>query len=319
MNKGQKRTLLLLTALVVALAIALVVVNQATKPVILPPLMELQTEKITGLTYTNLYGTIDLVKTENTWKLKADSAFPVKQSQIEAMLQILATVRPARQMGDALDGQDYGLEDPQCVITVSLQDGTKEMLSIGSMNSVSDQLYVQTDTGIYLTDLSLLRAFNHSLTDIAQQAQIPKPAEGSHRRVEVENFHGRLVLSCVGSETGGTDGTWYVLTETGFVEASQEMAYNFYFLTWDMVWRSTAAYRDAGTDLAQYGLQDPQVIYTLTYEENGETKQFVLHLGSNLPDDTSYAMEKDGNLIYTMDQMLTTWLADATASLFLEG
>ena len=69
---------------------------------------------------------------------------------------------------------------------------------------------------------------------------------------------------------------------------------------------------DAGTErtqLAAYGLDTPQVRYTLTY--GGGT--FQLLLGTDLPDGTTYAMCPDSKLVYTMDSVLVQWLAQAAA------
>lgn len=314
MNKGQKRTLISLSCLVAALSIALALLSWTPEPKLLPTLLDLSPEAVTALRYTNSYGEMDLVRTENGWQLADDPAFPVNQTQLDAMVQILCTARPTEKIGSE-NAEEYGLTQPQCALTVTAGSG-KHTLNIGTMNAVNGQLYVQADGGaIWLTDPALLRAFHHSLLDLSQPAAIPKPEE--HLRVEIENFNGKLLLSCLGSETGGEDGVWYVQTEDGFVEADQTVAYSFYFLTWDMAWRSTAAYLDGDADLNDYGLRDPQVHYRLTYPQDGAVRAFSLYLGSNLPDNTSYAMVEGSPLIHTIDQVLTRWLAEATVSTLL--
>jgi hypothetical protein len=75
-----------------------------------------------------------------------------------------------------------------------------------------------------------------------------------------------------------------------------------------MHWKTTAAVIGEATNLADFGLDNPQAVYTLTYGD----EVFRLYLGENLPDGTTYAMCDGSPLIYTMDTLLATWLAEAT-------
>ena len=191
--------------------------------------------------------------------------------------------------------------------TIDLASGTDtQQIRIYSMNAITDQLYVQLGDQYYLTDTSLMRIFPASPLELLAQYAIPKPE--NHECVTVENSLGTVNLSCLGSETGGEEGVWFVQTADGWVEANQSEAYNFYFLTWDMHWKTTAAVIGDATNLADFGLDNPQVIYTLTYGD----QVFRLYLGENLPDGTTYAMCEGSPLIYTMDTLLATWLAEAT-------
>lgn len=138
-------------------------------------------------------------------------------------------------------------------------------------------------------------------------AQHPIPKPDNHRGVAVENANGHFLLSCDPALTGAEDGTWCLQLGSIWVPADQDAAYNFYFLTWDMHWKSISAVITESTDLSQYGLDEPQVVYTLFYGD----ETFRLYLGSNLPDGTTYAMCDGSQLIYTMDTLLAQWLAEA--------
>ena len=309
MSKKQIRILAILAAVAVALAVLLVVLTYEKAPEKLPLLADCDSSDITNLTYVNPSGTFSLQKTDDNWNLSNDTAFPVNNETLGKMLDTLCAARP-QSVVENPDMEELGFAAPQCTISYNHRKGSGTIL-IGSMNAVTDQLYVLANDTVYLTDTALLQAFSGSLLDIAQPYSIPRPE--NHRSVTVENAFGTVELSCVGAETGGADGTWFVKTPDGWTECDQNAAYNFYFLTYDMHWKSTAAVITKETDHADYGLDNPQAIYTLTY--GGET--FRLYLGKNLPDNTTYAMCDGSPLIYTMDTLLASWLAEATVSYVL--
>lgn len=311
MSKKQIRILAILAAVATVLAILLAILTYEKAPEELPLLAECDSSDILNLTYTNPSGTFSLQRSGDGWNLSSDPAFPVNNETLEKMLDTLCATRPQRVVEDP-DTEELGFTVPQCAISYNHSKGSGTIL-IGSMNAVTGQLYVMVNDTVYLTDTALLQAFSGSLTDIARQYSIPRPE--NQRRVTVENAFGTLELSCVGAETGGEDGTWFVKAPDGWTECDQNAAYNFYFLTYDMHWKSTAAVITGETDLSAYGLEDPQAVYTLTYGD----ETFRLILGKNLPDNTTYATCDGSGLIYTMDTLLASWLAEATTAMLFNS
>lgn len=309
MRKKQIRTLAVLACVALLLSIALAVLSYEKAPEVLPALTQFSQAEITAVAYTNYSGTQSFVKTNGVWQLEGDPAFPVNGTLLQGMLSTLCSVIPQEVMDDP-DLEELGLTAPQCTISVTTATGS-HTVTVGSMNALTEQLYVQLEDTVYLTDAALLQAFNGSLLDLALQDSIPTPKD--QQRVEISNAGNSVVLSCIGSETGGDEGAWFVEQDGVFTLADQDAAYNYYFLTWDMRWLSTAGYITDNSQLAAYGLDDPQVRYSLTY--GGKTFQLIL--GADLPDGTTYAMCPGGKLIYTMDSVLVQWLAQASPEALL--
>jgi len=316
MKKSQIRTLAILAAIALLLGITLAILRYEKKPEILPALVEIPMDEIDQLVFTGSSASINLQLQDGQWQvLLPDLTLPAKQDTVNTMLRQLSEVRPQQVLENA-DPDLFAASVLQASIDLLSGPGkaqveASQQIRIYSMNAITDQLYVQAGDTLYLTDTALLKIFPASPLELLQQFEIPKPED--HERVTVENALGTVTLSCVGSETGGQDGVWYVQTPDGWTEANQDEAYNFYFLTWDMHWKSTAAVITDATDLSDYGLDDPQARYTLTY--GGKT--FDLFFGRNLPDNTTYAMCQGSPLIYTMDTLLVQWLAQATTAAVL--
>lgn len=244
--------------------------------------------------------------------LLPDGTLPANQDLVNTMIQQLCQIRP-QQILEEPDPEVFDASARQATLELVSGSGSEQIsasqqIIIGSMNAITDQLYVQVGDQFCLTDTALLKIFPASVLELLQQYDIPTPDD--HQCVQVQNSLGTVLLSCVGSQTGGKDGVWYVQLEDGtWVAADETAAYNFYFLTWDMHWKSTAGYISDESQLADYGLDQPQARYTLTY--GGET--FDLIFGMSLPDDTTYAMCAGSPLVYTMDTLLVQWLTQATA------
>ena len=311
MKKSQIRILAILATIALLLGIALFALRYEKAPEVLPALVEIPQAEINQLVFTSNTANINLHLQEGSWQLLLpEGTFPAKQDVVSTMLQQLCSLRPQQVLEDA-DPELFAASTLQASIDILSGSGTDQVaasqqIRIYSMNAITDQLYVQVGQTLYLTDTSLMKIFPGSQLELLQQYPIPKP--DNHRTVTVENFSGQIRLSCDPAQTGGADGVWFVATPNGWVEADQNAAYNFYFLTWDMHWKSTAAVIGEATNLADFGLDNPQVIYTLTYGD----QVFRLYLGENLPDGTTYAMCDGSPLIYTMDTLLASWLAETT-------
>ncbi len=320
MKKSQIRILAILAAIALLLGAALFALRYEKAPEVLPPLAEIPLEEIDQLCFSYLDSNVTLQLQDGTWQVLLSNtslAFPAKQDVVSAMLQELCAIRPQQQL------EETALEQiPMATrqATVEILSGTgdaqvkaSQQIIVGSMNAITDQLYVQAGDHVYLTDTRLMEILSTPELDLLEQFPIPKPE--NHRSVSVENANGQILLSCDPTQTDGADGVWFAATPNGWVEADQNAAYNFYFLTWDMHWKTTASVITQETNLADFGLDHPQAVYTLHYGD----QTFRLYLGESLPDGTTYAMCDGSPLIYTMDTLLASWLAEATIQSVLQS
>ena len=89
------------------------------------------------------------------------------------MVDTLAEVLAQETIAEPEDLASYGLDDPQCTVTLTA-DGTDYELLIGDETVLGGQLYLSTGDGsVYLVDTSLLDAFAYGLYDIIQMEEIP--------------------------------------------------------------------------------------------------------------------------------------------------
>jgi type III secretory pathway component EscV len=117
-------------------------------------------------------------KTEDTWSYDADPAFPVHQAYMEVKAAKLAEIYVDREVqGSESSLADFGLEDPEVSVTLTLTDGETYTFLMGDRNSTADAYYMyDVHSGkYYLRDGSFIVAFGDGfdLYDLAELESVP--------------------------------------------------------------------------------------------------------------------------------------------------
>lgn len=308
MRKRQMRTLAVLAAVALVLGILLALLSREPEAAQTKMLLSRQASELTQLSFTYRDENVSLEKTDGAWQLASDAAFPLSQSSVQTLVDVLFAAESAEEFKpdeNALSA--YGFDAPQCRIELCFSDDMRQTLTIGSMNAATGQLYVRFDDAstVSMTGTALLQAFSVSRLELVELPQIPTPE--TQTRVKLENANGTILLSALAAETGGTDGIWYLQTDAGFVSADEQSAFNLRCLTYDLHWRGCVAYGADEAVYAQCGLDAPRAVYTLSYPEGS----FSLTIGSARSDGTCYASCGDGG-IYLLDEIAASWLAALT-------
>ena len=135
--------------------------------------LSIDTETVTALGWTYDGETVSLACADGQWSYADSDACPIDQSYPQNMVDTLAEVLAQETIAEPEDLASYGLDDPQCTVTLTA-DGTDYELLIGDETVLGGQLYLSTGDGsVYLVDTSLLDAFAYGLYDIIQMEEIP--------------------------------------------------------------------------------------------------------------------------------------------------
>jgi len=86
------------------------------------------------------------------WKLEAPLPGPADTPRVNQFLDRLATLNPTRSLTDTTSLEDYGLAQPALEVTVTLANGSTEVLQIGSENPQQTAYYAQVQgrQGVHL-------------------------------------------------------------------------------------------------------------------------------------------------------------------------
>ena len=253
-------------------------------------------DSVSALSWTYGDTTLAFTRDENgDWSYDADAAFPVDPAAMEALLAPFAPFSAAFVIEEAEDAAQYGLDDPVCSITLAAGDQTWEIL-LGDTSAVDGQRYVSFGQGVvYLAAEDPLEPYEATLSDCILNDQMP-----DMDRVTALTFSGAAdyeifyqeegsAYSCCAEDVYFTerDGDTLPL-DTGRVE-DYLSALEYLSLT------SYVTYSATAEELAQYGLDDPELTVTAAYaSEDGEEGAVTLHISRD-PAELAREAESDGD------------------------
>lgn len=288
-RKKQTRLLLILLLILAVLAVGYVLllrynaaeeakIEETESTIALWP-DDFDSTSIASISYQN--GSSDLTFSRNfeddtdTWTYTADTDFPLNQSALSGMNSQLQALTASRAVTDSLDNlKEYGLDQPVNTITVTDQDGTAVTLYLGSTNSGSDVTYACTSQSdhVYTIASDFADYFNRPLLKLIEADTLPLPSGAAeYKSISITGKNSSLNMnfypdgndqvdylgkcSWIGEESGDTypvsDANASVITEA--------------ILSLEIT--DCAAYKASSEELKAYGLDQPQAVVTVQYEE----------------------------------------------------
>lgn len=260
---------------------------------------------------------------EDKWSYTDDKKFPLSQSQILNMVSGLTSISAVRELENAENLEDYGLDNPKVQATVTDTEGKKTELKFGNINEAVSGCYMSksgSDT-IYLVDSSVKTGLEFKLADLAEKEEIPSIEASSIKKVEVnQNGVVQTLKEEATSETG-----WTYEGNDGKTIAADSSKTGEYMNNYSAVaWNDFVTYRT--DNLAEYELDNPtrvtvdyQVKESMSDEKAQDAekdehaqnesekekevivdKQAVFLIGKQDTDGNYYAKLQDGKYVYKL-------------------
>ena len=229
MNRTQKKHLFLLGGIVAALVIILAVVlavkrsnaQQAAEEAARQEAESVitQTEaSYTALTYDNGTTTLSFhLDEEGKWVWSDDPEFPLDDTTVQSILDLLADLRPQQTItdGDTLDA--YGLDQPFATLTATQADGGTLTIALGNTTTDGTSYYMLMDgqeSPVYIISDALYRYMSETIYDMCDLPELPVLTEDTIQSITVEGTVSTL-LRPLGTETDEDTGTETVTWAAG--------------------------------------------------------------------------------------------------------
>ena len=145
MDWRQRRTVTILTAVLLVLLAAILVVlgiryreNRQETPEAPDVLAaaSITSGEYSSLTYSNGSTTLSFIVDEGgSWVWDNDPKFPLKQDTVNAILGLLMNWRPQQTLAAEEDLSAYGLDEPTGFLTLSGESGALRTLSFGKVTT----------------------------------------------------------------------------------------------------------------------------------------------------------------------------------------
>ena len=129
---------------------------------------------------TNLNGTFDIEKDENgDYYLKDNDSINVDRDKIDSKIEEIKTITSEQVVDGAENLADYGLDDPDVTVVISLKDGESHTLYFGDFNQSASTYYLKVDdiSTIYTVSSTLKSAFIFSADDIQKAEETEEATE----------------------------------------------------------------------------------------------------------------------------------------------
>ena len=226
------------------------------------------------------------------WEVEARPDFPLAQTYPEQIASDFGTLKAERELKDADQLSDYGLEDPAYTVELSDAKGTTHKISIG--NVTGDTYYATVDDGktVYTISAALLEDLQYSLEEMAQLDVVPSIGSGNLIKETITKAGTQTTYSADNKEDSEA-----VATVVGGLGA----------LTLDTVENYTVQ----PEELVSYGLDETNrtqvdAVYQAeqttedsdSESEKSEEKTYTLYIGTQAADGTTYVMPKGSGIVY---------------------
>lgn len=229
-------------------------------------------------------------KESGAWQLAEDETFPVDEEKLEELLTALTPLKALRTLTDVEDVSEYGMADPQNVITLELQDGTEQVLTIGDNNEGTGNDYlmlVDSDSIVYTVSADMRTAICDKLYDYAVSEELPPITQTNITGLTFSSADTSYMLY-------KEDDIWRV--EGGKVKDNADTD-----ITSELTAQISGVYyvdylehNCEGKNLAQYGLEEPFATLAITYEEDDSAKSKTIKIG-NMDSSGNYYTQLSGS------------------------
>ena len=292
-------------------------------------ILEIPTESVTALSWTNESGTFSFTKDE-TWVYDEDNAFPVDEEKINDLLEQFTSLAAAFAIDDVEDFAQYGLDEPICTIHITAGEESYTV-ALGDFSKMDEQRYVSIGDGkVYLVSHDPLDEFGAVLRDLIRDDTIPE-----FDTVKQIAFSGEESYT-ISYDEGGTSICADDVYFTDGTPLDTDTVNEWLTALRSLDLTNYVSYSATGEELQTFWLDNPALTVALDYssssdEDGNETDSgtFVLHLSQNpeeqaayeeaianeedeLPGVTCYARVGESQIVYQITQSEYDTLTDVS-------
>ena len=234
---------------------------------------------------------------DGTWVYDTDEAFPVDEERIDELLGVFEAFSAAFIIEDVTDYSQYGLDDPVCTIGISTGDTDYE-IQLGDFSTMDSQRYVSIGDGnVYLATADPLDYFDAALRDMIDNDEAP-----DFGTVEAIRFDGDQTCQIAYQEYTEDSSYTYCSNDVYFIQQEDAMlpldtsrVEGYLDSISGLSLTDYVTYNVTEEELAEYGLDAPELSVTVTYvpEDSEQTAEFTLHISRD-PDEQAAEDAEDG-------------------------
>ncbi|MCD8021510.1 MAG: DUF4340 domain-containing protein [Lachnospiraceae bacterium] len=290
-------------------------------------ILEVDTSTLTAISFLIDGEEVSFTRQDDeTWQKDDDETFPVDGDALLTALSELSELKSLRTLTDIEDVSEYGFDDPQNLITLTDEDGEQTIINIGDNNASTGNDYLmlnEDETTVYTISTDLVSSFSDDIYDYAESEELPTLQASAIVGISVETADGGSydlyiddAIWMVSGVNADEDTEVEVTAEEllAGVEADADVADD---LTSTLAGLSYVDFLDHNCDdFSEYGLDEPAVTLTITYEEEVESDETAADETETEEDadDEDESETETEEEVETVEKTITFYIGDTDSS-----
>lgn len=283
----------------------------------------------TSLTYTNSTATLSFTQDEDgSWIWADDPEFPLDDSTITYIIQILQSLKPQQTITDGDTLEAYGLDQPSATLTATdAETGETLKLTFGKATTDGTSYYMlmnDAESPVYIVSDTLYNYLSTPIYDMCVLPELPVLTEETLNSLTIQGAVKTTLTaahneSTSTDETDGEDGeeTSSVTWTSGETDVTDnETLQSLLDELSTLSFTKCADYKPSDEAVELCGFGSPTAVLTASYvTDSGTEGTLTLTLGTkNVDGDSYYARMDDDTTIYLLSASAVSALVTAASS-----
>lgn len=283
----------------------------------------------TSLTYTNSTATLSFTQDEDgSWIWADDPEFPLDDSTITYIIQILQSLKPQQTITDGDTLEAYGLDQPSATLTATdAETGETLKLTFGKATTDGTSYYMlmnDAESPVYIVSDTLYNYLSTPIYDMCVLPELPVLTEETLNSLTIQGAVETTLTaahneSTSTDETDGEDGeeTSSVTWTSGETDVTDnETLQSLLDELSTLSFTKCADYKPSDEAVELCGFGSPTAVLTASYvTDSGTEGTLTLTLGTkNVDGDSYYARMDNDTTIYLLSASAVSALVTAASS-----
>ena len=263
--------------------------------------------ELSSLSWTKDGKSLSFTREGGPWYYKGDTDCPIRQYPLTTLSDTLSHLKAERKLEGADSPEAYGLDNPSVRFDTVSSDGSSHSILVGSQvpgtggsgpdgSQLPAQYYaaMDGDSQIYTIGNYLTETATKGLYDFVETESLPHVAGTDIREITVSrNGQTRRFYKKTVDDAGNI--AWYKDSDADEANRLDDNGAlnNLADAISGLSFQSCVSYKASDEELGSYGLSEPIMTLSWTYENGEADGALSLAIGSSTEDGTGYYTRKD--------------------------
>lgn len=265
-------------------------------------ILEVASDEVTALSWEYEKESLAFHK-EESWIYDADEYFPVNEEKIEELLSVFQSFGVAFQIENVEDYGQYGLEDPEAIISLETEEQSYEV-KLGNYSTMDSQRYVSIGDGnVYLVKEDPMETYEVTLADLIEYDEIPEMEQANCLTFSgAENYE--IVYDEECTDSYRKDDVYFAEIDGTNIPMDTDLVEDYLQIFDTMTLGNYMTYNATEEELETYGLAEPDLTIQIHYVTEEEGKNFQISIAKDSEEEsedeeiTAYARIGASSIIY---------------------